>query len=95
MDRLTDAEIDHALIAIPSWSRVGSAIRRRFEFVDFPSAVGFVNRVAKLAEEAQHHPDIDIRWNRVVLELTTHDSGGLTARDFELAIACDRVVNRE
>lgn len=54
-------------------------------FADFLEAMRFVNRVAKLAERAQHHPDIDIRWNQVRLVLTTHDAGGLTERDFALA----------
>lgn len=70
---------------VPEWKRQAQIIRRTFEFKDFPAAIRFVNAVAKLAEKAWHHPDIDIRWNKVTLALTTHDEGGLTAKDFALA----------
>ena len=60
-------------------------ILRTFQFKDFPAAIKFTNAVAELAEEAWHHPDIDIRWNKVTLSLTTHDAGGLTEKDFALA----------
>jgi 4a-hydroxytetrahydrobiopterin dehydratase len=65
-----------------------------FQFKDFPAAVKFVNAVAELAEEAQHHPDIDIRWNKVTLALTTHDAGGLTEKDFLLAKKSDELSLR-
>ena len=61
---------------------------------DFPEAMKFVNAVAEIAEQAQHHPDIDIRWNKVTLALTTHDAGGLTEKDFALARACDELSLR-
>lgn len=70
---------------VPDWKRQARLIRRTFEFEDFPAAVRFVDAIAKLAEKAWHHPDIDIRWNKVTLALTTHDAGGLTAKDFALA----------
>jgi 4a-hydroxytetrahydrobiopterin dehydratase len=60
-------------------------ISRTFQFKDCPTAIKFVNVVAELAEEEWHHPDIDIRWNKVTLALTTHDAGGLTEKDFALA----------
>ncbi len=82
---LTDAEIRSRLAAIPGWELQGREIRRTFQFGDFAAALAFVNRVGALAEAAGHHPDIDIRYSRVTLALTTHDAGGLTARDFELA----------
>ena len=66
-------------------ARAGDGITRLFQFKDFPAAIQFVNRLADLAEKAFHHPDIDIRWNKVSLFLTTHDSGGLTRKDFDLA----------
>jgi len=69
-------------------------IRREFRFAGFLASVGFVNRVAKRAEKADHHPDIDIRWNRVKLALTTHSEGGLTEKDFALARECDRIASR-
>lgn len=73
------------LASLPGWRRKGKAILRTFEFPDFPAAMKFVQAVARLAEKAQHHPDIDIRWNKVTLLLTTHDAGGLTDKDFVLA----------
>jgi 4a-hydroxytetrahydrobiopterin dehydratase len=79
------AEIEAALAGVPEWRLAGDAIVRVFQFKDFPAAVGFVNRVAGLAEAAWHHPDIDIRWNKVALTLSTHDQGGLTEKDFTLA----------
>ena len=85
MPKLTAAQIKTALRAVPDWKKNGAAITRVFVFKDFPKAVQFVNRVAKLAEKAFHHPDIDIRWNKVTLTLTTHDQGGLTKKDFDLA----------
>ncbi len=92
MTRLTAAQIKTALRTVPDWKQRGAAIRRTFAFKDFVAAMRFVNRVAKLAEKAWHHPDIDIRWNKVVLTLTTHDAGGLTAKDFELARELDRRI---
>lgn len=77
---------------IPSWSLQDRLIHRIYEFPDFLAAMAFVNAVACLAEDAQHHPDIDIRWNKVTLALTTHDEGGLTTRDFDLARRADAAV---
>lgn len=82
---LTPTQIKAALATIPQWSRRGKTISRTYEFKDFVVAMKFVNAVAKLAEKAWHHPDIDIRWNRVTLVLSTHDAGGLTTKDFDLA----------
>jgi len=85
MARLTAAEIKAALRSVPKWRRKGSIISRTYEFKDFVAAMKFVNRVARHAEKAWHHPDIDIRWNQVTLALTSHDQGGLTEKDFALA----------
>ena len=85
MKPLSDAEIAEHLTRIPGWERHGDAIRRTFSFADFKGAMAFVNRVADLAEGIDHHPDIDIRYAKVTLTLSTHDAGGLTARDFDLA----------
>ena len=85
MKKLDAAEIRTALTAVPEWRQSGAAITRTYQFKDFPEAMKFVNTVAELAEQAGHHPDIDIRWNRVTLTLTTHDAGGLTEKDFALA----------
>jgi 4a-hydroxytetrahydrobiopterin dehydratase len=89
---LDSFQISAALVNVPAWQRQGSAISRRFEFTDFAAAMLFVNHVARLADEVQHHPDIDIRSNMVTLALTTHDVGGLTERDFALARMFDRLV---
>ncbi len=70
---------------------MGSAIQRTWRFRDFPEALAFINRVGELAERANHHPDIHNSWATVILSLTTHDLGGLTDRDFDLAKQIDRI----
>jgi 4a-hydroxytetrahydrobiopterin dehydratase len=90
MAKLSLSQIRAALKTVPRWKKTGSAIVRTFVFKDFPAAIRFVNAVARLAEKAWHHPDIDIRWNKVTLTLTTHDAGGLTQKDFALAAQFDR-----
>ncbi|HXH83499.1 MAG TPA: 4a-hydroxytetrahydrobiopterin dehydratase [Candidatus Tectomicrobia bacterium] len=87
--RLDEAAIARALAGAPAWERRGQAITRTWQFHDFRRAMAFVNRVADLAERADHHPDIDIRYATVTLTLWTHSAGGLTAKDFELARAID------
>ena len=82
---LGDAEIVESLAGLPAWHRDGAEIRARFQAADFVAAIAFVNQVARRAEAADHHPDIDIRWNRVTLVLSTHSEGGLTAKDLALA----------
>lgn len=91
MSRLTAVQIKSALVSVPDWKKNSATITRTFGFKDFPAAIRFVNAVARRAEKAGHHPDIDIRWNQVVLTLTTHDAGGLTAKDFALAKQFDRL----
>ncbi len=85
MPLLSEDEIRARLVGLPDWERRGGEIRRSYSFPDFRAALAFVNRVGQLAEAMNHHPDIDIRYSRVTLALTSHDAGGLTARDFELA----------
>jgi 4a-hydroxytetrahydrobiopterin dehydratase len=80
--------------AVPLWEGRAKAIRRKFEFKGFMGAMGFVNRVARAAERADHHPDIDIRWNKVTLTLSTHSEGGLTAKDFSMARQCSAIFAR-
>jgi len=70
----------------------GTEITRTYEFADFNESMGFVTRVAIMAEKYDHHPDIDIRWNKVTLTLSTHSEGGLTARDLDLADRCDTLT---
>lgn len=87
---LSPSEIRSAQSSVPLWRRRGKTIRRELVFPDFVGAMKFVNAVARAAEKAQHHPDLDLRWNRVMLTLSTHDAGGLTAKDFALAAVLDR-----
>ena len=77
-----------------NWTLRGNVIARRFNFVDFAGAMRFVNKVAKLAEAANHHPDIVISYNKVRLVLTTHDEGGLTGKDFKLAGRINMLMKR-
>ena len=90
MNKLRAAQIKAAHTTVPDWKKKGNTITRIFQFKDFPAAIKFVNAIAKLAEKAWHHPDIDIRWNKVTLTLTTHDAGGLTEKDFKLAKQFDQ-----
>ncbi|HWP34905.1 MAG TPA: 4a-hydroxytetrahydrobiopterin dehydratase [Thermodesulfobacteriota bacterium] len=92
--RLPADAVDRALAALPGWQRVGEAIRKEVRLADFQAAIAFVVRVAFKAETAGHHPDIDIRWNRVVLTLTTHDAGGLTDKDLMLAREIEALLAR-
>ncbi len=85
MTRLTSDEIRLRLESVPGWTVASGELTRVFQFEDFRGALGFVNWVGELAEQAGHHPDIDIRYNRVRLGLVTHDAGGLTGKDFQLA----------
>ncbi len=89
MPKLTEEEIAKRLVEVPTWTRVGDAIERKWKFRDFREAMQFINHVAELAEAANHHPDMWNSWNRVKLTLTTHDTGGLTNRDFNLAKKID------
>ncbi len=91
VQKLAEAKIIPALALIPNWQLNDGKITRTFQFKDFPAAIKFVEAVAGIAEEAWHHPDIDIRWNKVTLALTTHDAGGLTEKDFTLARQFDRL----
>lgn len=82
---LSDIEIQRQLGAHPGWQRQGNALRRTFTFRGFPEAVEFVRRLVVPAEALGHHPDVDLRYNKVTVSLSTHDQGGITALDFELA----------
>ncbi len=91
MPALSDVEVTSQLTKLPAWHVEAGELARIFQFGDFCAALRFVNRVGVLAEEAGHHPDIDIRYNKVRLALVTHDAGGLTAKDFELAAEVDQL----
>jgi 4a-hydroxytetrahydrobiopterin dehydratase len=87
---LPDDQIQARLETLDGWTRTADSIRKDFSLDTFDTAIQFVNDVAQLAEEADHHPDIDIRYNHVTLTLSTHSAGGLTSRDFDLAARIDR-----
>lgn len=82
---LNSAEIDNVLRDNPEWTLQEGKLMRKWTFKDFVEAMAFVNRVADLAEAAGHHPDIDVRYNQVVLGLVSHDAGGITQRDAAMA----------
>jgi 4a-hydroxytetrahydrobiopterin dehydratase len=88
---LTDAEISTRLKSLPDWKVESGELTRTFAFKDFVASLAFVNKVGELAEKAGHHPDIDIRYNRVRLALVTHDAGGITTKDFDLAAAASKL----
>lgn len=92
--RIPDAEADAALAHLPGWTRNAerSAISKAFRFRDFNQAWGFMTRVALLAEKLDHHPEWFNVWNRVDITLTTHDAGGLSDRDLQMAIAIEKVA---
>jgi 4a-hydroxytetrahydrobiopterin dehydratase len=83
--KLSDLEIQRALGGLPGWSRRGDALVKTYTFARFEEGITFVGRVAKAADEMDHHPDIDIRYTKVTMSLSTHDAGGITQRDLELA----------
>ena len=89
MGLLSNDQITKELQSLMGWSLVGKEIKKTYELKDFVHAMGFVNSVALLAEKANHHPDIDIRWNKVTLTLSTHSAGGLTEKDFKLTKEID------
>ena len=92
MALLTSDEITAQLRRVADWRQTDQAIRRQFAFSSFLEAIRFVNTVAALAEAADHHPDIDIRFKRVTMTLSTHSAGGLTVKDFALAEQIDRAA---
>jgi 4a-hydroxytetrahydrobiopterin dehydratase len=85
MSRLDDTAVEEGLQRLPGWERRGNQILKTFVRKDFANAITFVNEVADAAEAAGHHPDIDIRWNKVTLAISSHAEGGLTDSDFQLA----------
>ena len=92
MDSLNQEQIEAALAELGEWGFTGEALTRTFRFSDFVHAVDFVEALAELAEEQTHHPDIDIRYNKVTLRVSSHDAKGVTARDVRLAQAIDRLI---
>ena len=85
MALLTSEQITKGLRSCPGWEQYGDSIRRTYEFPNFRVSLAFVDFVGELAEARDHHPDIDIRYSKVKLSLSTHSAGGLTEKDFDLA----------
>ena len=92
MEKLDPAEIESKLANISEWSEINDSIQRTYSFDDFVASIRFVNTVADAAEAANHHPDMLIRYNKVTVTLSTHDAGGITNNDFDLAAKCDEAA---
>jgi 4a-hydroxytetrahydrobiopterin dehydratase len=92
MPPLRDDQISDRLKALPGWSRDGDEIVKTYELPSFPDAIAFVTRVADLAEQANHHPDLDIRYTLVRVALSTHSEGGITDKDLSLAAEIEATV---
>ncbi|QKG19280.1 4a-hydroxytetrahydrobiopterin dehydratase [Actinomadura verrucosospora] len=91
-DTLDDTAVADRLRALPAWSRAGDEIRREVKAPSFLEGIAVVDEVARAAEDADHHPDIDIRWRTLTFALSTHSAGGLTGKDFDLAAVIDRIA---
>jgi 4a-hydroxytetrahydrobiopterin dehydratase len=91
---LSEDAVTAALTDLPGWERDGNAIVRTAKLPSFPIAITVVDRVAAIAEERDHHPDIDIRWTTVTFRCSTHSAGGITGADVELAAVIDELVDR-
>jgi 4a-hydroxytetrahydrobiopterin dehydratase len=89
MALMPEAEVDRRLTSLPGWERDGQQIRKEYSFGSYMDGIAFVNRVAGLAEKMDHHPDMLVGYRRVTLTLSSHDAGGITARDLRLAEAID------
>lgn len=83
--KLSDLEIQRALGTLPGWTRRGDALTKTFSFDTFAGGIAFVDRVAAAADQMNHHPDIDIRYTSITMTLSTHDAGGITQADVDLA----------
>jgi 4a-hydroxytetrahydrobiopterin dehydratase len=94
MARLSEDAIRRELVTLPGWAHEGGMLRKAFAHPSFPEAIVFVNAVAQLAEVANHHPDIDIRYSNITLALVTHDQGGITDKDVALARAVEDARKR-
>jgi 4a-hydroxytetrahydrobiopterin dehydratase len=92
MPLLSDEQIESRLGEAEGWERAGDSLRKQFTFGDFLGSVDFVNRLAPSAEGMNHHPDLEISWNKVTVSLSTHSEGGITDNDFELAQKIDGVA---
>lgn len=92
---LTEAEIQQQLVRLPSWTRQNQQLQRTFILKNFVEAIKFVNQLVEPSEKLEHHPDILIQYNRVTITLSTHDAGGLTQKDFELAQIISQIAKTQ
>jgi 4a-hydroxytetrahydrobiopterin dehydratase len=92
MPRLQSSDIERRMQSLSGWTLDGDAIRKQFTFAGFPEAIAFINRLAPEVEAADHHPDIQINYKRVMLTYSTHSEGGLTEKDFAGAAMADRLA---
>ena len=83
--KLSDLEVQRALGGLPGWARRGSALTKTFSFDRFADGIRFVDRLARVADDMNHHPDIDVRYTKITIMLSTHDAGGITEADLRLA----------
>lgn len=90
--KLSDADIQQALKNLPGWERQGDAISKQYTLDSFMDALGLVNKVGEAAEAVDHHPDITINYRRVTFSLSTHDRGGITQLDVDLAAQIERIA---
>lgn len=94
MAKLSDTDLARVLPTLPGWSLSGGMLRKTFAHASFPEAIVFVNAVAQIAEVANHHPDVDIRYSNITLGLVTHDAGGITDKDVALAREVEEIRRR-
>jgi 4a-hydroxytetrahydrobiopterin dehydratase len=94
-ERLSDIAIQRELGTLPGWSRRGDAITKTFQFRTFLSGIDFVSAVAQAADAADHHPDIDIRYTKIVCALSTHSAGGITQKDLDMARQIEKAQAQE
>lgn len=94
MPAMKPKDVQLQLKSVPKWTKRAQTLIRTYQFKEFMDGLQFVTRVAKRAEKSQHHPDIDIRFNKVTVKLTTHDEGGITEKDFSMARQCDEVFGK-
>ena len=90
--KLSDLEIHRALGQLPGWSRKGEALVKTYSFARFADGIKFVQQVAEIADRMDHHPDIDIRYTKLTFSLSTHDAGGITQRDLDLATKIEQAA---
>ena len=90
MAKLSPGQITEKLKALPEWELKGDAIAKQYTFKEFMGGIRFINRIAEIAEQMDHHPDITVNYKRITFSLSTHDQGGITEKDFKLADAIER-----